>query len=79
VTKNWGTKKDPLPRKGVMGRPGKPTKPGSGWGQYGNYVVVEQMLQQPYKIYWNLGDEPNTYEWTTQISLSSPVVNWRAK
>jgi hypothetical protein len=79
VKKNWGTKKDPLPKKGDPARPGKPTKPGSGWGQYGNYVVVDQMLQQPYEIFWKLGDEPNTYEWTTQISLSSPVINWRVK
>ena len=77
IRENWGTKKHALPQKGRFSYPGKPLTPGSGWGQYGNYVIVNQILQQPYVIFWDTINKPNLHEWTTQITLAPPVINWR--
>lgn len=74
---SWGTdKSNNFPEEGQPSKPAKPAVPGPGWGQYGNFVVVEELLQSKYEVLWRLHPEKDQFSWTTRIKINSSILSW---
>jgi hypothetical protein len=74
---SWGVdKSNPFPPEGKPSMPAKPQVPGPGWGQYGNYVVVQELLESEYEVLWKLHPSLDQFSWTTRIRINSEILSW---